>query len=81
VGLCGTDPSIFKIPQKLFQISRLPRSSPNTALRNTEVKSIIESEDEFTDDEAYLKRHRALEAEEVKRYNIGLDKKDQLKAQ
>jgi hypothetical protein len=50
-------------------------------LRNSEVKSIIESEDEFTDDEAYLKRHRALEAEEVKRYNIGLDKKDQLKAQ
>jgi len=35
------------------------------------------SEDELTDDEAYLERHSRFEAEEIKRYNIGLNKKDQ----
>ncbi len=34
-----------------------------------------ESEEELTDDEVFLQRHSNYEQEEVKRYNIGLDKK------
>ena len=33
-----------------------------------------DSDEELTDDEAYDKRHKVLEEEEVKRYCIGLNK-------
>jgi len=35
-----------------------------------------EDEEELTDDEVYTKRHEEYEKEEIKKYNIGLDKKD-----
>ena len=36
-------------------------------------------DEELTDDEAFLERHRLQEQEEVKRYNIGLDNKKETK--
>lgn len=50
-------------------------------LDNTQVSinddDLSSDEDELTDDECFLERHRIQEAEEVKRYNIGMkDKKD-----
>ena len=37
------------------------------------------SDEELTDDDIFLKRHDSYEQDEIKRYNIGLDKRQQQK--
>ena len=48
---------------------------PLAQRRNTRSEG---DEDELTDDEVYLARHGPLERAEGLKYNIGLDKKDQI---
>lgn len=37
------------------------------------------SDEELTDDDIFLKRHDSYEQDEIKRYNIGLNKRQQQK--
>lgn len=52
----------------------LPEETKERLARQESYKTQSSDDEELTDDEAYLLRHSKEEAEEVKRYNIGLMK-------